>query len=494
VALFKKKSPEGDGEVAADAPFEPQPEKAQKWFDHAKTAAMSSNYDYALRCYANGIRLDPGRMSAHLAMMEAAVGYLNSGAKPASGKEIRGVDDGTPIGKFAAAEFEWMKDLKNHKAAIKALEMAVKADQGEFGNWIAQRVFLLLRAQKKHTKNVLLQTMELFRAVNAWDESMAAGEMARELDPADSDLDAELKNLSAQRAMDQGGYVEAAGTEGGFRKFIRDADTQQELIEQETLAASASTEERNLERARIAYEENTAVPDNLNRYAQLLKKKGTEEAEQKALEIYEKGFEETGEYRFRMSAGDIRIERLARAVVQLNEKIEASPSDDGLLARREQASKELLALKSAEYRDRCEKYPTDRPRKFQLGEVQFDLGEYEEAMAQFQASKDDPKLRVRSGHMLGRCFLAEEWYTEAISEMEEALHQIDATEKDRELMIRYDLMVAMIAGAREEDSIDLARQAKSICSDIARKDITYRDIRAKRREVDDLIKGLTGAA
>ena len=64
--------------------------------------------------------------------------------------------------------------------------------------------------------------------------------------------------------------------------------------------------------------------------------------------------------------------------------------------------------------------------------------------------------------------------------------------KDREQTIRYDLMVAMIEGARADDSIDLARQAKTICSDIARKDITYRDIRAKRREVDELIKSITG--
>jgi lipopolysaccharide biosynthesis regulator YciM len=124
--------------------------------------------------------------------------------------------------------------------------------------------------------------------------------------------------------------------------------------------------------------------------------------------------------------------------------------------------------------------------------VLYEQGDTGEAMAHFQKSKDEPKLRVRAGHMLGRCFLADDWYAEAISEFEEALAAIEATDREYELTIRYDLMVALLEAAREEQDADLARQAKNICSDIARKDITYRDIRARRKEVDQLIKELTG--
>ena len=53
-----------------------------------------------------------------------------------------------------------------------------------------------------------------------------AGAKARELDPSDGDLDTELKDLAAARSMTEGGYTEAAGTEGGFRKMIKDADKQ----------------------------------------------------------------------------------------------------------------------------------------------------------------------------------------------------------------------------------------------------------------------------
>jgi tetratricopeptide (TPR) repeat protein len=495
VALFRKKPPAEDDEGSGggeEPVFEPQPEKARKWFEHARTSADSFNFAYALECYANGIKLDPELMSAHVAMLDAAVKYVNRGNKPATSREVRSLDDGTVVGKFAAAEFEWMKDLKNHKAALKALAAAVKAEQFEFGRWIAPRVLTLIRNQKKLSKGFLIQAMEVFGDAGAWDQALSVGEMARDLDPSDSDLDARLKNLTAQRAMDQGRYDEGVGEEGGFRKSIRDLDKQKELIEEESLSGGSTVEERNLERARIDYESNPRSPDAINKYAQLVKKRLTPEAEQLAYEIYMKGYDDVGEYRFRMLAGDIKIEQLERRLRELDGRLEDRPDDGPVKAEREEAARELLELKVAEYTERVKRYPTDRFRKYDLGEVRYELGDYDEAMPHFQAAKDEPKLRVRAGHMLGLSFLAEDWYTEAIAEFEEALAAIDATQASRELPIKYDLMLALLEAARGEDSIDLAKQAKAICSEIARKDITYRDIRAKRKEVDQLIADLTG--
>jgi len=51
---------------------------------------------------------------------------------------------------------------------------------------------------------------------------MVAGQLAVRLDPSDNALDHELKDISAQRAMDAGGYEKAAGKEGGFRTFVKD--------------------------------------------------------------------------------------------------------------------------------------------------------------------------------------------------------------------------------------------------------------------------------
>ena len=90
VALrFNKKKTDdddaGDGGKEAQA-FHAQPEKARGWFEHGRKAA---DPDYALTCFANGIRLDPSPMSAHEAMFAAAVKYTG---KPAAGKDVRKID------------------------------------------------------------------------------------------------------------------------------------------------------------------------------------------------------------------------------------------------------------------------------------------------------------------------------------------------------------------------------------------------------------------
>jgi tetratricopeptide (TPR) repeat protein len=461
VALFRKKSTDSApaDEASGEQAFTPQPEKARKWFEHAKTAALSSNYEYALSCFANGIKFDPELMSAHESMYKAAIQYAGQGGKSASGRETKSIDDGTVVGRFAAAEFAWMKDINNGGLALKALDAAVKAGLTEVGNWLAKPTLTLQVRVKKPQKSQLIAARDLFAKVGAWNEAIAAGEFAYRLDPSDNELAAEMKDLAAQRAMDHSG--------------------------------ASSVEERNLLRAKRDYEEDPNTPDKVNKYAQLVKKQGTPEATEQAYEIYMEGFRTIGEYRFRMAAGDIRIEDLRHRVKAIAEQIKSNGQSADLVASLNEARDALFALQREEYGERVTRYPTDRTMKYDLGIVEFELGNFDAAMECFQKAKDEPKLRVRAGHMLGRSFARKSWHNDAILEYEEALAAIDATESERELVVRYDLMLSLLAHAREERSVDLAKQARDICSVIARKDISFRDIRDRRSEVDGLVKELS---
>ncbi len=488
MALFKRKP--GDGEQPQDngeGRFVPQPEKARKWFEHAQAAAVTSNFEYALECYAYGIRIDPEVMSAHEAMLAAAVKYNQSGGKAASGKEIKRIDDGTPIARFAGAEYAWMKELPNASLALKALEAAAKAQQLEWAAWIARRILNVVKNQKKPTKAQFVQAKDLFQEVQAWDEALEALQLAKGVDPRDASLDAELKDLSAQRAMSQGGYEAAAGEEGGFRRFIKDSERQQQLLEQETISATASIEERNFLRAKAAYEASPTLPEAINQYAQQLKKQNKM---REAFDIYMKGFADTREYRFRLAAGDIRIEEARQKCKAIREQLEATPGppDAALQQQLKDADVKRLEIEAAEFRERIEKYPTNRPMRFDYGTVLFELGRYEEAMESFQASKDEPRLRVRAGHYLGRCFAASGWHDEAVLEFEEALKAIDVPDADLEQSIRYDLMLSVIEQSRVNRSLDLAKKAKDIASVIMRKSVSYRDIKDKRNEIEELIR------
>jgi len=497
VALFRRNKPPESGppEDAGNASdWSPQPEKARKWFDHAKAMADSYNYESALVYYANGIKLDPTSMEPHKAMYECAIQYLNRAGKPASSKEIKGVDGAHPVEKFAAAEFAWMKDINNAGLAMDFLKAAAKAGQTEVGQMHAKRALALLLRQKKLSKGPFINAMKVFADIGAWDEAIAAGETAMQLDPTDSALAADLKDLAAQRAMDKGGYTAAGGAEGGFRKFVKDIDKQRELVESESITGAGSSEERALLRAKQEYEAAPNVPENINRYAQLLKKHGTPELVEQAYQLYLKGFNDTQEYRFRMAAGDIRIEQAEQRIKQLRSQIESNGASEALVAELKKHEQALRALQKDEYTARVEQYPTNRSLRFALGEVLFATGEFEEAMAQFQAAKDEPKLRVKSAFMLGKCFASEHWHQDAVSEFREALEHIDSTERDLELDVRYELMNSLIKLAETDRNSELAREAQEICSTIMRKNITYRDIRARRKEVDALLKDLTAGS
>ena len=142
MALFgKKKSTEEVPSGITDGGWRPQPDKAAKFFEHARTVAQTGNYSYAIDMYARGLRFEPDNMESHIALYETAVRYFNSNGKPASGKEIRAIDGPNPADKMAVAEFAWAKDINNLALAMKLMAAIGKADEKEFGQWLAPRMF-----------------------------------------------------------------------------------------------------------------------------------------------------------------------------------------------------------------------------------------------------------------------------------------------------------------------------------------------------------------
>lgn len=99
-------------------------------------------------------------------------------------------------------------------------------------------------------------------------------------------------------------------------------------------------------------------------------------------------------------------------------------------------------------------------------------------------------MRVSAAHMLGRCFAASDWHAEAVGEFKEAIAAIDVTSAAREQDIRYDMMLSLTALAKLERNAQHARDAADLCSAILRKDINFRDIRQRRKDLDALVKEL----
>ena len=493
MALFGKKNQNANEGGGEDEGFVPRPEKAQRWVSQAKQIADTGNYTYALTCYASAVKLDPTDLNTHKLMFEAAVGHFTSGGKAASRKELKDVDGPHPSDKVAVAELAWMRDVNNYALAMKLLDAAVKSELEEFSAWLAPKNLNMLKKAKKQSKSDYVKARNLFAEASAWDEAFEAGQIAAKLDPSDTNLVQELKQLTAQRAIISGGYEKAASKKGAFRSAVKDIDEQQRL-EDEASVTGGSADDRALESAREQLAASPNSPEAVNKLAKLLLRLNTPETREEAVTLFLDAFERLGQYQFKMAAGDLRIADAEERLRTATNRCETPPDDvpEADLARElEEAGEALIVLKEAEFSERSEKYPTDRGIKFQLGNIQFERGDFEGAMANFQDCKDEPKYRVHSAHRLGNCFAEEGWFKEASSEYKEALDSMDATNRDLELPVKYDMMVALIALAREQSSKELADEAAEICSEIVRKNIKYRDIRDRRREIDELSKSMS---
>ena len=445
--------------------------------------AESSNYPSAFAFYASGFKLDPREVAVHEEAVALAARYHSQGGEAATGKAIKAIDDGGPMDAFVSSLYAWWHDIDDPRLAIGAIAAGIESGQREFSCAMAEKVLALARGGGRvPSVKELKRLMHLFKAAGAWNQAIIVGQNALQLKPEDSVLEKELNELAAERAMAEGGYNDIAGDEGGFRRMVRDLDHQRELEEEDSISGSGGSSDRVLERARTEWEEHPQSPDIANKYAQLLRRQATPESIKAAIGVYMQAFEATGEYRFRTAAGDLKIEQARDHLRGLESAGDA--------AAVEAARGELLAFRKQEYEDRAVKYPTDRGIRYQLGDIALESGDINLAMECFQKAKDEPSLRVRAGHALGRCFASEDWHTEAVAEFQEALKVLAGSDATAELSIRYDLMRSLADKAQRDKNADLAREALDICSTIARKDITYRDIRDCRRELDELVKEL----
>jgi len=118
--------------------------------------------------------------------------------------------------------------------------------------------------------------------------------------------------------------------------------------------------------------------------------------------------------------------------------------------------------------------PTDLSIRYELGIHQYWTGRLDEAIVSFQQATRDPRRRILSLNMLGRCFYAKKLYIEAQNQFETAIQQHEMTGGPLAKELRYNL-------AQTFETQGKVPQAIKWYSMIVREDHQYRDA-AKRLE------------
>src|SRR3982751_2226255 len=174
------------------------PEKAMKFFEHARTVQETGNFEYAMQLWLSGLRLDPSSMSGLEAFFGVTPKWLSDPAsKKGLSKEVeKAVSGKTDVDRFLYAILRWGTNPKDVTLGVRAMEAAAKAGLSEPGYWIGERAFALVLQQPKPRKDLLMKVVESFQKIGAYDKAVMAAEQALRIDPTDGHLSAFIRRLA----------------------------------------------------------------------------------------------------------------------------------------------------------------------------------------------------------------------------------------------------------------------------------------------------------
>jgi tetratricopeptide (TPR) repeat protein len=163
------------------------------------------------------------------------------------------------------------------------------------------------------------------------------------------------------------------------------------------------------------------------------------------------------------------IEDFRRNLAVAENKLRENTSDEKLKAIVIKQKKEINARELELYRQRSERYPTNKNFSYELGVRLLRAGQIDEAIGEFQGVRGDPKLHWKALYHLGLCFEAKKERRLAQRNFEEALQNLPAGDAAAKKDILYHL------ARGHADQGDYAK-ALQYAYDLANLEYGYKDI------------------
>lgn len=499
MALFGRKKgnddDNGDGDSGGSSAggsspsFDRDPRKARKFFDHGETVADAKNYDYAVEMYINGLRHDPDNMARHEELLDVAKRRKVSGGKKAGLKDKLKSIGPDAVAKMLDAEKIWAMDFGDAGLMREFMKRAVEADEaeedlnlGEVAFWIGSMALELPGLKPKAKEYV--QISELFERVGHYGKAVEACKRAIRLDMNNQDLMAKLKDLEAQNYS----ATSTNTDEGGFRDNVKDADEALAATQGNTRAESVV--DQNIAKRRAEYEEDPEDLDRLGKLVDALLKKEAYDEEEKAMKLLATAHEQTGQYRYKVRVGDVKMKQYNRDLREVKKALAEVPEDEYFQGRLKETTQEKLDFELGEYQERVKNYPTDLKLKFELGKRMYQAELVDDAIGLLQDAKREPKSKGQAILLLGRAFMQKGWTDEAIDTVAEGIagHPLADDALGKEL--RYDKLVALMASAEKSTKLEQAEEANQLASELLQMDINYKDIKQKKQAASALVDKL----
>lgn len=435
-------------------------------------ALQRDNFEYAVELFMQVLRGAPGCVDVRRALRRAQVG--KAGAKSGLFKKMLSGASTAPLlakGQLAlrsdpgealqlaeqilAADPNSSPGLKLAAEAALAMEMPRSAV-------LALEVLARNHPDDKETVirygSALADIGEVVRA------EQALVNLRRQF-PNDPEVAQALKNLSARRTLNEGGYEKAQQEGGSYRDMLKDKAEAVRLEQENRTVRSDDVNERLI----AEYESRLAGADRGN--VKLMRSLAEIYAQKKrfaeARKYYDllKSTDAANDPGLDKAMADLRVKELEHQMTQLD------PTAEDYAEKQAELSAGKQAAQLEDCRRRVEKYPTDMALRYDLGVLYFQAGKIGEAIQEFQKAQTNPHKRIPAMSQLAQCFGKRKMYDLAARTLQNALKEKLVFDDEKKDLI-YNLGVMLEQMGKREEAIEQFKQ-------IYETDIGYRDVAAK---------------
>jgi tetratricopeptide (TPR) repeat protein len=435
--------------------------RLQKIFEHAGKQLAQENYDYASELFEQCVLGDPSNLiyvQNYIGNLQKKYNNNKTGSKLAQFKE-RG---SRSAAKKALGHGEWDEVIK-HGLKVLAVNpwdvptLTAMATASENSGDDEVELYYLKCALDANPKdpNVNRQCAHALAARAQFDQAIACWHRVEQIRPGDEEAQHQIARLAVEKTIVKGGYDD----KDEAKKLAGDRKAQPQLAQRELSAE---------ERLQQKIDQGSA---ELSHYLELAQFHINKEEYQSAEEVFAKAYEVSG------GDPDVRERWQDTELRHLRQKIARTKDEQERKTYiRQFHEKDLLV-----HQERCERYPHNLSFRFDLGLRYQKMGQYNEAIREYQQARNDPGRKGRCMLQLGQCFEAINQQRLAMTHYESAIKEIP----DREEEHKKDALYRAAKLAMALDDLDAA---EAHLTHLAELDFAYRDVSAKLDAIVQLRK------
>lgn len=434
-----------------------------KHLENAAEAVKRRNYPFAVKLYTQLLSLQPDNAKARAGLRTAL--FKKAEAKPPS-RLFAMLGGGVHLVSGSIARM-----CRKHASAAKAYERYLVADplheaanlkladslaQAGYGD-SARAVYQAYAEAQPRCVEAAVRAGALLYATGKFEPALEMYEQALAIDPRNQEALKARKNLAAEGALKATGLETAKGSQD----LLKDKQTARKLERDDRLQLSADEIAIELGELEEKLEQEPGNVKALVRMADLMLMRNDVKGALACLE--DASAQDPGNSDLGNRSGQLRL--------RLQEQRVDEAAGRGDVAAADLARKALSEARAAEYRRQVEQNPTDLRLRFELGKALHALGSEDAAIAEFQQSVRDPKVKGESLLLLGEAFAAKGMDDLAMGQLEKALEVVkDSGQKGKEVLYA---MGCVAQNMGRED------QALAHFSRILEQDIGFRDVQAR---------------